>query len=177
MLLLSLDCSTLPLICTLYCWVLSKEVSSTIFEVFGMTRPGIEPRSPGPLANTLLTRPMSRVRPNTRFRLRLLCLMACQPLWAIVLECKFGHTPPVAWSSDSSLCWLSRQIETKCICPRRSTKEEKAKIKSSINVYREGKVHCQIFRSLYMFWSSQPICMSVCLFSILWPSISSPTIL
>ena len=31
MLLLSQDCSTLPLIRTLYCWVLSKEVSSTIF--------------------------------------------------------------------------------------------------------------------------------------------------
>ena len=25
-----------------------------------MTRPGIEPRSPGPLANTLLIRPMAR---------------------------------------------------------------------------------------------------------------------
>ena len=25
-----------------------------------MTRPGIEPRSPGPLANTLLIRPMTR---------------------------------------------------------------------------------------------------------------------
>ena len=56
-LLLSLDCSTLPLIRTLYCWVLSKGVSSTIFKVFGITRPGIEPRSPGLLANTLLTRP------------------------------------------------------------------------------------------------------------------------
>ena len=30
------------------------------FLVFGMTRPGIEPRSPGPLANTLLIRPMAR---------------------------------------------------------------------------------------------------------------------
>ena len=57
--LLSLDCSTLPSICILYCWVLSKEVSSTIFKVFGMTQPGIEPKSPRPLANTLLTRPMS----------------------------------------------------------------------------------------------------------------------
>ena len=37
---LSLDCSTLPLIRTLYCWVLSKDVSSTIFKVFGMTQPG-----------------------------------------------------------------------------------------------------------------------------------------
>ena len=54
-LLLSLDCSTLPLICTFYRWVLSKEVSSTIFKVFAMTRPGIEPRSSGPLANTLPT--------------------------------------------------------------------------------------------------------------------------
>ena len=59
-LLLSLDCSTLPLIHTLCCWVLSKEVSSTIFKVFGMTRPGTEPRSPGPLANTLPTWPISQ---------------------------------------------------------------------------------------------------------------------
>ena len=29
--------------------MLSKEVSSTIFEDFDMTRPEIEPRSPGPL--------------------------------------------------------------------------------------------------------------------------------
>ena len=29
--------------------MLSKEVSSTIFKVFGMTQPGIEPRSPRPL--------------------------------------------------------------------------------------------------------------------------------
>ena len=40
--------------------MLSKVVSSSIFKVFGMTRPGIEPRSPGPLANTLTAGPMSR---------------------------------------------------------------------------------------------------------------------
>ena len=39
--------------------MLSKEASSTIFWVFGITRPGIEPRSPGPLANTLTIMPMS----------------------------------------------------------------------------------------------------------------------
>ena len=50
----SLDCTTLPSIRTLYCCVLSKEVSSATFKVFGMTRAGIEPRSPGPLANTTL---------------------------------------------------------------------------------------------------------------------------
>ena len=38
-------CYILPLIHTLYCWVLSKKVSSTIFNVFGMTRPGIEPNN------------------------------------------------------------------------------------------------------------------------------------
>ena len=43
----------LPLIHTLYCWVLSKEVSSIIFKVFGMMQPRIKPRSPRPLANTL----------------------------------------------------------------------------------------------------------------------------
>ena len=53
--LISLDCSTLPLIRIFYCWVLS-----TIFKVFGMTWPGIEPRSPGALANTLPTWTMSR---------------------------------------------------------------------------------------------------------------------
>ena len=57
-LLLFLDCFTLPLMRTLYCWVLSKEELSTIFKVFGMTRPGVEPRYPGPLANTLSIRPM-----------------------------------------------------------------------------------------------------------------------
>ena len=61
-LLLSLNCSTLPLICTLYCWELSKEASRTIFKVFGMTWPGIEPRSTRPLANTLPTRPMSQLQ-------------------------------------------------------------------------------------------------------------------
>ena len=54
-----------PRIVPLYPWyipyivVLSKEVSSTIFKVFGMMWPGIEPKSPGPLANTLPIRPMS----------------------------------------------------------------------------------------------------------------------
>ena len=43
--LLSLDCSTLLLIRTLYCLVLRKDVSNTIFKVFGMTRPGTEPFS------------------------------------------------------------------------------------------------------------------------------------
>ena len=33
-LLLSLDCSTLPLIRTLYCWVLSKEAFSSIFSLW-----------------------------------------------------------------------------------------------------------------------------------------------
>ena len=40
--------------------VLSKAASSTIFLVFGMTRPGIEPRFFGPLGKTLFIRPMAR---------------------------------------------------------------------------------------------------------------------
>ena len=67
-LLLSPDHSTLILIRTLYCWVLSKAVSSTIFKVFGMTRPGIEPRSAGSLANTLPTRPMSRLKLHKNYK-------------------------------------------------------------------------------------------------------------
>ena len=41
--------------------MLSKAASRTIFWVFGMIRPGIEPQSPGPLVNTLLIRPMARL--------------------------------------------------------------------------------------------------------------------
>ena len=39
----------------------SKAASNTTFWVFGMTRPGIELRSPGSLANTLLIRPIARI--------------------------------------------------------------------------------------------------------------------
>ena len=45
--------------------MLSKEVSSAIFKVFGMTRPGIERRSPGSLAYTLATRPYRLLLPGT----------------------------------------------------------------------------------------------------------------
>ena len=38
--------------------VVKQGLSSTIFWVFGIIRPGIEPQSPGPLANTLPTKPM-----------------------------------------------------------------------------------------------------------------------
>ena len=40
--------------------MLSKEVTITIYKVFGMTRPEIEPRPTGPLANILPTRPISQ---------------------------------------------------------------------------------------------------------------------
>ena len=58
-LLLSLDCFPLLLIRTLYYWVLSKAVPSTILKIFSMMRPGIEPRFHKPLANTLPSRPIS----------------------------------------------------------------------------------------------------------------------
>ena len=54
---------------TLYCGLLHssfdsylKEASNTIFWVFGTTRPQIERQSPGPLASTLLTRSMDRLK-------------------------------------------------------------------------------------------------------------------
>ena len=64
---------------TLYGRVLSKEVSSTILKVFGMTQHGIEPRSPGPLANTILTRPMSRCNRTLAWWLK--CLLIAQETW------------------------------------------------------------------------------------------------
>ena len=56
--------------------MLSKVVSSSIFKVFGMTRPGIEPRSPGPLANTLTAGPIVLCKcnqPRQGFELMSLC--------------------------------------------------------------------------------------------------------
>ena len=44
--------------------MLNQEVSSTIFKVSGITWPGIEPRSPGPLANTLPIWPNSQLSPT-----------------------------------------------------------------------------------------------------------------
>ena len=48
--------------------MLSKEVSSTIFKVFGMTRPGIEPQSPRTLANTLPIRPMNQIESKSTLK-------------------------------------------------------------------------------------------------------------
>ena len=46
------------------------------FWVFGMTRPGTEPRSPGPLANTLTARPMSSFQ-NTRVNKKFCNISVC----------------------------------------------------------------------------------------------------
>ena len=45
--------------------MLKKEVSSTIFKDFRMTRPGFEPRSTEPLANTQLTKPIVQAKSET----------------------------------------------------------------------------------------------------------------
>ena len=52
--------------------------SSTIFKVFGMTRPGIEPRSPEPLANILLIRSMARRKSFIKKMLDWKCLIRFQ---------------------------------------------------------------------------------------------------
>ena len=52
--------------------MISKEASSTIFWVFGMTRPGIEPRSPGPLANkfnvSYIQNQIDKIRDSVEYR-------------------------------------------------------------------------------------------------------------
>ena len=60
MVLISLGCSTLPLIRTFYSLMLNKEVPSTVFKVFGMTQIGIEPRSSGSLAKDLTREPKEK---------------------------------------------------------------------------------------------------------------------
>ena len=86
----------LSLMRTLYCWVLSKEVSSIIFKVFGMTQPGIEPRSPGQLANTLPTRPMNnnnKCSKLTQKDYKARCdWVGKVTLWELCKQLKFAHT-------------------------------------------------------------------------------------
>ena len=67
--------------------MLSKVVSSTIFKVFGMTRPGIEPRSPGPLANTLTAGPMSRIYIDEREMCVCVCVCVCVRACAYACVC------------------------------------------------------------------------------------------
>ena len=88
MLLLSLECSTLPLIRTLYCWVLSEVLSSTIFKVFGMMRPGIEPMSPPKLVNSRDTRPLSFIHTHTSAQTHTLI----ETYWYIYLKERFLHS-------------------------------------------------------------------------------------
>ena len=63
----SLDWSNVTLIHTLQYWILSKDVSSTIFEFLVENRPEIESRYSEPLVNTLTARPMKILK-----RLRIL---------------------------------------------------------------------------------------------------------
>ena len=67
--------------------MLSKEVSSTIFKVFGMTRAGIEPRPPGSLANTQSTR--KRIYMYVRVCV-CVCVCVCLCAHARVCLCVLG---------------------------------------------------------------------------------------
>ena len=61
--------------------MLSKVVSSSIFKVFGMTRPGIEPRSPGPLANTLNPHLILDLSFTSHFCMSLTCIAIKTEIW------------------------------------------------------------------------------------------------
>ena len=82
-------------------------VSSTIFKVFGMTRPGIEPRSPGPLANTLTAGRSIFEATHLFYRLILLYFL----FWGHQL---YGHLPPttktiqVRRTRHAGHCWRSK---------------------------------------------------------------------
>ena len=97
--------------------MLSKVVSSTIFKVFGMTRPGIEPRSPGPLANTLTAGPI---------------------MMAKVYELHFSLLPHPPYSPDlaPSDYWLFVDLKKICLEKRFGSNEE---VISETEVYFEAK--------------------------------------
>ena len=90
--------------------MLSKAASSTIFKVFGMTRPGIELGFPGPLVNTLPT--MSRLN-----KLATLVEGDQKAPFSIAPtpKCREGHylipriAPIYPWSSPYNVECLARQ--------------------------------------------------------------------
>ena len=62
--------------------MLCKAVSSSIFWVFGMTKSWIEPRSPGPLANTVLIKPTE----SSTFGSTFVCLIIVRLYWIYVFQ-------------------------------------------------------------------------------------------
>ena len=80
-------------IAPLYPWYVPAYVLSVkqggIFKVFGMTRPEIEPRSPGPLGNTLPTGPISRLSVSLSLSLSLsIYIYIYKARWVIDLHQK-----------------------------------------------------------------------------------------
>ena len=113
----SKNCLSLPLIPTIWFWVSCKAVSSTTFWVFGMNRSGIEPRSPGPLVNTLLTGPMAlfyaTIRKDSVSLLRFLFLSYFQIFsFAISFVCRL-KCPYSCFSSY--FCFLFFSVPLMCV--------------------------------------------------------------
>ena len=79
----------------------SKDVSSTIFWVFGMTRQGIEPRSPGSLANTLTIMQIGwRTHTHTHTHTHTYIYIYIYILWPF-------HTSVYSWSDiNSAVVWM-----------------------------------------------------------------------
>ena len=101
-----MDCSTLLLILTLLCWVLSKVTSSTIFLVFGISWPRFGPRSPGPFSNTLLIRPMASDWLFRRFTTLQCCLISFNIYVIGDMECSL---------LAKSYCILANKYPHKCL--------------------------------------------------------------
>ena len=75
-------------------------VSSSIFKVFGMTRPGIEPRSPGPLANTLTAGPMSYIYKYGE------CIHKVNAAWGQSVSCQVNNTEHKKFNEKRVTCYI-----------------------------------------------------------------------
>ena len=78
------------------------------FLVFGMIRPGIEPRSPGPLANAQLIRLMARCVRRTNNTINFFFGHLSYHIW------KVSYIPKVSciYSPNLSVLWSWREIYT-----------------------------------------------------------------
>ena len=95
----------------MYLIMLSEQVSSTLFWVFGMTRPGIEPLSPWPLPKTLPTRTMGDTNEKKLFFQLLVLRIPHFSLRFVLLGWVFLHINRCRFfNAKSSLCGYIKYI-------------------------------------------------------------------
>ena len=131
------------------------------FFVFGMTRRGIEPQSPGPLANTLLIKPM---KPYVCKKLKLYNCLAGKKL-ALNSYCKTNQPLKFTWEGHVLLPWKwNRHTEDSFISIDLYLLRTNWFLLSLYTVLCLLKYH-KLFHNICMCWCMHLSCL-VCVLSV-----------